>query len=101
MPIPLALHLTGCSFDRFGVSITIRGLPRVNPAVETPKWLTCDLLVTYRPWRGSGVQGAGRPDAQELAGRALPPGRADAEQSGGALRDDPIRGEQAPQAARG
>ena len=63
--------------------------------------LTCDYMVTYCREHGRGVQGAGGPDAEELARRALPRGRAVAQRIGGAAAHDALRRHEAPEDPRG
>src|SRR5262245_21350703 len=57
-------------------------------------------MVTYKPTRGSGVQGPGRAAAASPARRAVQGGRSDARRARAAPPDDPLRRDEAPARAR-
>src|SRR5665811_1736644 len=60
-------------------------------------WLNSHLTSVH----GRGVQSLGRSDPTEPARRALSRGRTDVERARGALLNDALRGDEAPEAARG
>ena len=92
---PAPTDVKECSMARPTRRVLIRPAAAGRPA------LTCDQMVTYCRPRGRRVQGAGRPHPAGAARRAVPSGRPDAERARGAVRHDPVRGDEAPQAARG
>src|ERR1700709_1103029 len=63
--------------------------------------LTCDYKVTYGHDHGRGLQGPGRPDAEEPARRAFRAGRSDPERARGGVADVALRRDEAPQALGG
>src|SRR3989442_11542242 len=63
--------------------------------------LTCAQKVAYHSGHGRCVQGPRRPDAPEPARRSVRAGRADAQRARGAVADDALRRDEAPEGLGG